>query len=157
MSAVLSDMENPYDTSARAQELSQAGEYYYLDYAFYNGHYYSYFGALPALVAFVPFKLLTGCDLRTDQAVLALGVIFVFAFNALLYCLAKRYRRDVSLGLFALSSVSFFVASGLLYLVFLPQLYSVPILSGLIVVFLGLSCWVSAERLDGDHGGFRKS
>ena len=45
VSAALSDMENPYDTSARAQELSQAGEYYYLDYAFYNGHYYSYFGA----------------------------------------------------------------------------------------------------------------
>ena len=157
VSAVLSDMENPYDTSARAQELSQAGEYYYLDYAFYNGRYYSYFGALPALVAFVPFKLLTGRDLRTDQVVLALGVIFICAFNALLYCLAKRYRRDVSLGLFALSSVSFFVASGLLYLVFLPQIYSVPILSGLIVVFLGLSCWVSAERLDGDHGGFRKS
>lgn len=145
VSTELKKMSNPYDAELRSEVLDEAGEYYFLDYAFYNGEYYSYFGALPALVAFVPFKLITGGDLRTDLAVLLFGIHFTISFNVLIFCLSKKYFEGISLGTWLLVSISFFCGSGLLYLMFLPQLYSIPILLGLSCAFMGLSFWVSAK------------
>ncbi len=150
----LKELENPYDASARSQALSAWGDYYYMDYAYYNGEYYSYFGVLPALTMYVPYKAVTGLDLRTDRAVSALSGLYVISANVLLVCIAARKARQVSIGSIALASLSFTMCSGLLYLAFLPQLYSVPILMGLSCVFIGLSCWIMSQRAS---GGYRVS
>lgn len=44
--SALMAMDNPYDTNARAAAKVE----YLWDYAYYNGHYYVYFGVLPALL-----------------------------------------------------------------------------------------------------------
>lgn len=151
----LQTMDNPYDQSQREAVLADAGEQYYVDYAYYKGAYYSYFGVLPAITLFAPFKILTGCDLRTDQAVSLLSVIYVLSANMLLLSGIKRLNRTQSIGLFSLASLSFVFSSGLLYLAYLPQLYSVPILMGLSCAFVGLCCWLRASR-EGS-GGYSKT
>ena len=126
-----------------------------MDYAYYDGEYYSYFGVLPALTMFAPYKALTGHDLRTDRAVSALCIGYVLTANALLLALSRRYAPSISLGLFLWASLSFVTCSGLLYLAFLPQLYSIPILMGLSCVFIGLTCWLISEKAEG--GSYRKA
>lgn len=155
VSSSLSKMENPYDAAARNSVLAEAGETYYMDYAYYDGEYYSYFGVLPALTMFAPYKALTGHDLRTDRAVSALCIGYVLTANALLLALSRRYAPSISLGLFLWASLSFVTCSGLLYLAFLPQLYSIPILMGLSCVFIGLTCWLFSEKAEG--GSYRKA
>lgn len=142
----LTQVDNPYSPEERSNALEASGEQYYMDYAFYNGRYYSYFGVLPALLLFCPYKLATGHDLPTNVGVSILAVFYIIAVNALLVVLQRRYFRKVSVGFFQLASISIVSSSGFIYLVFLPQLYSVPILLGLAVVFSGLSFWIVARN-----------
>lgn len=44
------------------------------DWAFYHGRYYCYFGPLPAIVLFAPFKALTGTDLSIAAACAILAI-----------------------------------------------------------------------------------
>ena len=48
----LVDMDNPYDKGARDELQKQTGESYLFDVAYYEGHYYVYFGVLPVLLRF---------------------------------------------------------------------------------------------------------
>ena len=52
----LLEMENPYDPEAR----KQAKVDFHWDHAWYNGHYYMYFGIVPVLSVFLPFGSLQG-------------------------------------------------------------------------------------------------
>lgn len=143
----LDDMSNPYDAGARAALSQETGEATYWDYAYYNGHYYSYFGVLPALLTFVPFKLATGSDLRTDYAVVLYAVFFICSAACLIYQLIRRYFKSASFGIFLLACFLLSFGGGLLTQVFYPTVYSLPILSGLGFSFLGLAFWIhSAEN-----------
>lgn len=63
----LAAMDNPYDEQARGTLGAQTGDASRWDWAFYHGRYYCYFGPLPALLLFAPFKALTGTDRRPPQ------------------------------------------------------------------------------------------
>ena len=52
--AALEALENPYDRSQRDDVVK-----YMWDYAFYGGHYYSYFGVAPVLTFYFPYYFLT--------------------------------------------------------------------------------------------------
>ena len=55
------------------------------DMALYNGHYYLYFGATPAVLLFTPWRLITGHDLPERFAIIILAFGgFLFACGALL-------------------------------------------------------------------------
>lgn len=50
----LLSMDSPYDFEARKAE----GVSYHWDHAFYNGHYYMYFGVVPVFFCFCPIVFL---------------------------------------------------------------------------------------------------
>ncbi len=52
----LEELENVYDYSERVSSKI----YYLWDRAYYDGHYYSYFGLAPVLTVYMPYHLLTG-------------------------------------------------------------------------------------------------
>ncbi len=145
----LAQMENPYDADERFALASETGEPYYWDYAFYDGHYYCYFGILPALVAFVPFKLITGADLRTDWAVSFFAAFLAIVMAVFLFKFMRRYFPSTSFGVYILSFMLFAMASGILTQVFYPLFYSLPPLAGLSCLFLGLTFWVCSRREGG--------
>ena len=145
----LAEMDNPYDAEERFRLAAETGEPFYWDFAFYDGHYYCYFGVLPALVAFVPFKLITGTDLRTDFAVAFFCVLLSIAIALFLYRFMRRYFPNSSLGAYLLAFIMFAMGAGILTQAFYPLFYSLPPLAGLSCIFFGFTAWVSARRPDG--------
>ena len=69
----LLQVKNPYDTSA----LMVKNIEYRMDYAFYQGKYYVYFGIIPEILFFLPFYLLTGKELPNYLVVFVLYSGFV--------------------------------------------------------------------------------
>lgn len=145
-SDILLSMENPYDTHLRQQLNAEAHEPIYWDYAFYQGKYYCYFGALPCLLTFVPYKAITGCDLRTDWAVVIFACAMLIAGIAFLYQLARTYFKELSLGAFLVGVGILYCSSGVLEQVFLPRIYPIPILSALFFSFAGLAVLLRVKR-----------
>ena len=60
----------PLRQGARDELQKQTGESYLFDVAYYEGHYYVYFGVLPVLLFYLPFYLLTGSSFPTAIGVL---------------------------------------------------------------------------------------
>ena len=145
----MSTLTNPYDAGHRAQLSLQTGQPTYWDYAFYNGHYYSYFGVLPALLTFVPYKFLTGLDLRTDYAVAFFAVLFVFSAAFFLHRVITKYFNRTTFGFFTSALLMFITGSSVLTQTFLPKIYSLPLLVSLCLTLTGLGLWLSARRTDG--------
>ncbi len=145
-SEILLSMDNPYDTPLRQQLNASAHEPIYWDYAFRDGKYYCYFGALPCLLTFLPFKAVTGHDLRTDYVVVLFACLAVIAGAALLYQLAKTYFKELSFGAYVVGVVFLFCSGGIMEQVFLPRIYPIPILSALFFCFLGFTLLLKAKR-----------
>lgn len=145
-SLILDSMENPYDPALRAQLNKEAREPIYWDYAYYDGSYYCYFGVVPCLLTFLPFKALTGMHLRTDIVVVAFACLTLAASALLLVELAKKYAKDISLGQYLIGFILLGLSCGVLEQAFLPRIYPIPILSALFFTYMGLYFWIKAER-----------
>ena len=73
-------VENPYDPEQRAE----AGVNYYWDRAYYNGHFYMYFGVVPVYLLYIPYQLITGKSLtnfRSTQVFTAFIIIGLFCLT----------------------------------------------------------------------------
>lgn len=129
--SALSIMSNPYDAGARSEQ-NVAFEW---DHAFYNGKYYVYFGIVPAIVLFVPYKLITGVALTTWKATAVFACFVIVAFFALGYKLIRKAgsKIPVSVWLVLTSGLSMVV---LWFAVMHPALYCTAIVSGLCFVLL---------------------
>ncbi|MBQ9544152.1 MAG: hypothetical protein IJV00_03390 [Clostridia bacterium] len=80
----LAELENPYDYSQRAA----AGVSFLWDRAYFDGHYYSYFGMAPIFVLYFPVYLLTG-SVPSDAVTavtfsLIAGMFTVYALDEIL-------------------------------------------------------------------------
>lgn len=122
----LLSLENPYNPSAR----KKSGASFKWDHAFYNGRYYMYFGVVPVVVLFLPYRAITGNDLTTyhaTQIFTAAFIVGLFLFFALLRKrFFKRMNLAVSLALSAaISLMSVWYASAA------PALYCTAITAGL--------------------------
>ena len=145
----LQEMENPYDKGARDELQKQTGEAYLFDVAYYEGHYYVYFGVLPVLLFYLPFYLLTGSSFPTAIGVLIACIAFVLGITALMDRFARYHFKRVSLGLFLLLQIPLVGCSGMLCLAKFPTFYSLPIALALAFTVWGLYFWLhgrSSER-----------
>lgn len=79
----LGHLENPYDPAQRA------GVHYHWDYAYYQGHYYCYFGVAPVLTLYLPFYWITGLF----PSVLTANVIFAEFATLFLAEMLMELRR----------------------------------------------------------------
>lgn len=145
----LAAMDNPYDFYQR-QQLGESGATIFWDHAFYDGKYYVYFGALPALILFAPFQALTGHWLPSPVAVMVFGVIFICAISALLTTLcATRFRGRIPYGTLLLSVNLTVLGCGIVYYGFQPDFYAIPFISSLAFTALGLLLWCTARTSSG--------
>lgn len=145
----LANMPNPYSFYDRTELVQQHGMQYFWDHAYYDGHYYCYFGVVPAVLLFVPFQLLTGEWMPTW---LALGVFFAIAslFGTLLVrTMAQKYFPNTSLGIIWLSIISLGLGTNLFTYARRSDFYGIPITAAIAFVFAGLWFWIKAKREDG--------
>lgn len=144
----LRDLTNPYDDKHRILTLRALGQSYLFDFAFFDNKYYSYFGVLPCVLFFVPYRLATGTNLAPWTVTLALTVI-VAALAANMVRLAfRRWMPYAPLPLQAMAGFAGACAvQPSMALSFQSNTYAIPIASALALALGAVCLWISASML----------
>lgn len=138
-------LDNPYDPAARAAAGLGYGDFKW-DQAYYNGHYYVYFGIVPVLLFYLPYYVFTGRHLPQADLVFVLGGLLMVGIAFLLWQIIRRWFQGTPYILYLLLTITMGAASGLGYAVYKPDLYMVPILTGVVCGVWGLGFWISARK-----------
>ncbi|MBO4366351.1 MAG: hypothetical protein J5843_01705 [Clostridia bacterium] len=128
--SVLEGLANPYDVTERSSALSGIDAIW--DRAYYNGHFYCYFGIAPIFTVYFPFYLLTGFQYIPSAGLAALFLLAGAAIGIFtaLNAAAKTFgiEKPLVLGLASIPAVALCF--------FLPvigsssDMYYLPIASG---------------------------
>ena len=140
-SSGLLEAENPYDTIY----LQANGIEYRMDYAYYNGKYYVYFGIVPELLLYLPIYLLTGRQLPNHAAVFVFYAGFVIALFLLLRQLAGKFSKLPYIA-YLLTGTMIAACGTYSYLIGRADLYHVPIMAGICFTSMGLLFWMLGLR-----------
>lgn len=124
--SALSAMENPYDAQARAEQGIPCS----WDHAFYDGHYYVYFGVVPAVVLFLPYRLLSGEVLTTWKATAVFSVFIILAIFLLGYKMIRKIGADIPIVVYCVLSSCLSLMT-LWCAVKYPAMYCTAIVSGI--------------------------
>ena len=150
----LQDMNNPYDNGARNELQKQTGESYLFDVAYYDGHYYVYFGVVPVVLFYLPFYLVTGANFPSAIGVLIMLVMFIAGCTVLLDRFARYHFKRVSLGLYLLLQIPLVMCCGIIYLAKFPTFYSLPIACALAFSVWGIYFWMKGRAAEVRWGWF---
>jgi hypothetical protein len=126
-------LADPYDPVANAP-------FRIHDMTFWNGKYYLYFGVAPALLVFLPIRVLTGWY-PTEPTVVAFSLAVGLIFSARILLLVRRcwFPRASSFLCFFLIAAQG-LASPTLLLTLSPQFYQVPIAFAYAFAMTGFWC-----------------
>jgi len=142
--AALVAKENPYDTSALLAE----GIPFKMDYAYYDGHYYAYFGIVPELLFYLPYHLVTGRDLPNFAVVYVLYCAVIAGVFGVLWELVHRFAKKVPFLVYLMAALSVSMLPHYISMVARPDIYNVPVMAGNAFVWLGAWCWLRAKSED---------
>ncbi len=137
----LIDMENPYDTTARSAQSQITGDSYRWDVAYFNGHYYVYFGIVPLLLMYLPFRALFDAPFPSAVGIMIFAFIFSIGVFKLLDLICKKKFKNISVGVYLLTALTFINCCGMTFLVKRPDFYSVPIMTSMAFVVWGILLW----------------
>ncbi|WP_339562904.1 glycosyltransferase [Bifidobacterium thermophilum] len=146
------DSANPYDPALRELLLDRGVSPIYWDYAFYKGHWYSYFGVIPALLLFVPYQAVSALWSRGGAMLPSASAVLVFMFGFLLFAsllmvrVLRRVAPRISLAALGMAWATLLLGSNAGYLWLRTNFYSVPIAASLMLTMLGLWLWTCAQR-----------
>lgn len=143
----LIDMENPYDTTARSKQAEISGDNYRWDVAYFNGHYYVYFGIVPLLLMYLPFRAIFDAPFPSAVGIMGFALIFSIGVFKLLDHLGKKKFRNVSVGTYLLTALTFVNCCGMTFLVKRPDFYSVPIITSMAFVIWGIYLWIDRKSV----------
>lgn len=144
----LKDMENPYDTAARSKQALTNGDSYRWDVAYFNGHYYVYFGIVPLLLMYLPFRAIFDSPFPSAVGIMAFSLIFAIGVFALLDLICKKKFRNISVGTYILMSLTFVNCCGMTFLAKRPDFYSVPIITSMAFIVWGIYFWFKGLNTD---------
>ena len=134
-------LPDPYDPAAN-------GSLRLHDASLYKGRYYLYFGPVPALLLFVPFRSLPFGKITEPFAVALFG-FGAFLFTALILVrLARRARPVVSDGLLLLGILALGISNAVPFLLRRPVVYEVAISGGAFFIMLGFFFLVRSREHD---------
>lgn len=134
---------NPYDPVER----KSANVSYHWDNAFYKGRYYMYFGVVPVILLFIPFKLVTGTSLLAFQATQIFVAAFIIGLFSLLHMLSMKYFREIKLGMFVFLSSALSVIS-VFDCIQTPAMYCTAISAGICMMIWSAYFFVKAVLVE---------
>ncbi len=137
----LKDMKNPYDTSARSKQSQITGDKYRWDVAYFDGHYYVYFGIVPLLVMYLPFRAIFEAPFPSAVGIMVFALIFSVGVFKLLDLICKKKFKNVSVGAYLLTALAFVNCCGMTFLAKRPDFYSVPIMTSMAFIVWGIYLW----------------
>ncbi len=133
-------LKDPYDPFANKQYVLGHG---LTDLSLYKGKLYAYFGPAPAILLFIPFRLLRVGDLSPTLA----GLLFAaggFASSVLLFKRLTRYFFGrIPLWIDCFSVLALGLAVPVPFIVYMGRGYEVAIACGYFLLFAGLYLLVS--------------
>lgn len=135
----LEEMDNPYDRNAR----EELGINYHWDHAYYNGHYYMYFGVVPVFLLFIPYRIITGSALVTYHATQLFAGAAIIGIFALFYEVALVFAKKISYSIYLFLSIAFSFMS-VWYSATAPALYCTAIVSAICMEVWSLFFFVKA-------------
>ncbi len=134
----LKEMENPYDHIKRDNEDIP----YLYDVAYYNNHYYNYFGIAPIITMILPFRLLTGFYTHSYIFNLIYVIIAIYALHFLYKKLVDRYIEKISIVNFCFGFYAILFASNILTLLRGAK-YDIVVSSGIMFLLISLNLAIS--------------
>ena len=157
----LAEAANPYDVATRDALLSHGVGNIYWDHVFFDGHWYSYFGVVPAVLLFLPYQALTslwvdgGLWLPTKVATSIFLFVFLVFSLLLVVRMIDRFFPKTSVGVTVLVLAAFMCGSNGWFLWMRPMFYELAPSAALMFTAIGLWLWLSARRvpLDDDESG----
>lgn len=135
----LAEMDNPYDPQARERQHVEI----HRDHAYYDGKYYVYFGVVPVLLVFLPYRLLTGSSLATFHVTQLFAALAICGVFALFYALARSRFRRMPFGVYLALAASFSLVA-VWYGAATPALYCTATMAGLAFMVWSLFFYVRA-------------
>lgn len=162
VSPELAQAANPHDILVRSQLFESGKTQIFWDYAFYGGHWYSYFGVVPVVLFFLPFRAITslwtpgGMMLPTSVCILLMMFLFAVFACLLVIRLTHRLCPNASVAATSIVIVMFLLGSNASYLHFRLNFYSVPFAASLMFTTLGLWLWLKATPEPGDVVGHQR-
>ena len=134
----LKNMNNPYDNTQRAEN----GIQFLYDVAYYDGHYYNYFGIAPIITMILPFRLITGSYTHTYIFNIFYMLIAVFALYRLYRKLINRYINKISLFNFYLGFYAIVLGSNIFTLLRGAK-YDIVLTSGITFLLISMNLAIS--------------
>ncbi len=141
----LKEMANPYVENERAYMSYITGQEYLLDYAYFNGRYYCYYGIIPVLLFYLPYVGLTGKLLHSSYVIAICGAVFIPSSFALINQVVKRFNSEIQFDSYLMISSLFINCCGFMTFVKMPGIYVVPMAVGYVFTVLGLYFWLKAS------------
>ena len=117
----LIDMKNPYDPAARSKQALLNDDSYRWDVAYFDGHYYVYFGIVPLLIMYLPFRLIFDAPFPSAVGIMAFALIFSIGVFKLLDLICKKKFKNISVGTYLLTALTFVNCCGMTFLAKRPQ------------------------------------
>ena len=139
----LLELDNPYDLEARRQNDVE----YHHDHSFYNGKYYMYFGVVPVVITFLPFRLLTGQSLAAYHATQIYTALFIIGIFYCFFLIAKKRFKNMPISMYILLSSAFAVMC-VWNAVSTPAMYCTASTCGLMFMIFGVAFWIKAAWSD---------
>jgi len=144
------EVENPYDTIM----LQAEGISYSMDYAFYDGHYYAYFGIIPELMFYYPYHMIKGGDLPNYKAMYIFYVMLVTGVFLSITGIVRRYIKSIPYLFYIMLCVGTVLSANFVYLTARADIYNIPIMGAIAFTFIGIGLWL--EALNTENKYFRR-
>lgn len=138
----LKELSNPYDTTLRFFKSQQTGDKYRWDVAYFDGHYYVYFGIVPLLLMYLPFRLIFKAPFPTTLGIIIFAILFSVGVYKLLTLIAEKKFRNITVGNLLLILITSIISCGLIFLVKRPDFYGIPVITGMTFSVFGIYNWL---------------
>jgi hypothetical protein len=139
--------ERPYDNQWLIENDYKRDVDWMSDWIYYKGKFYCYFGAVPALLLYVPYALITGNYLSNHGGIFIFAAISIILLARLWRFFVKKYMPDARFMFYLLSFLTLFFASGWFCPLRFTRFYSIVSAGGFMFVVAGiLLLFESVER-----------
>ena len=128
-----------YLPNDRDKATADAGVSYRWDEAYYNGHYYTYYGPVLVVFTFLPVYALFGVMLSTRFVTMLLAIAIVLLLTRLIYLIAIR-RKKLNMWTVIGAMVAGMNAIFLTSVFQGAKIYELSPMSGLALVLAGICC-----------------
>jgi hypothetical protein len=134
----LLNAERPYDYQWLISNGYESGVDWAWDMPHYKGKFYTYYGPVPAILLYLPYKLITGDYLSHNTAVFLFTSITIILLALLWRFLVKKYMPDSRFAFYLLSFLALFFASHIFAALRYPAVWTIVQISGVAFSIAGL-------------------